>query len=238
MTTPAGALWSRWTTTVTVGEMIGFSLPAVTAVAVRDAPGPVAFCALLAAGAGEAAVLGAAQARVLRTVLTGLSGRRWTLATVAGGVTAWAIGSAAPVVGARADALGPVLTGTLFGAGAVALLLAMGIAQWTVLRRAVDGAWRWIPATIAGWAVGLGVFAAVTTPLWHPGQDAALVLAIGVFGGVLMAASMAAVTGVFVVRLAGSARRKHGSGPARTIADPAGTFGTAPDRVPGETITP
>lgn len=45
------------------------------------------------------------------------------------------------------------------------------------------------------WLVGLAVFFAVASPLWRAGQSMALVVAIGVLAGVLMAVGMAAVTG-------------------------------------------
>ncbi|WP_267909927.1 hypothetical protein [Nucisporomicrobium flavum] len=38
-------------------------------------------------------------------------------------------------------------------------------------------------------------------PLWHPGQALILIIAIGTAGGLAMAATMAAVTGVAVRRL-------------------------------------
>jgi hypothetical protein len=55
--------------------------------------------------------------------------------------------------------------------------------------------------------VALGVFTAVTTPLWQPGQGAVTVSLIGVLGGLLMAVAMAAVTGVGLLRLLACARR-------------------------------
>ena len=51
------------------------------------------------------------------------------------------------------------------------------------------------------WAVGLLVFTAITTPLWAPGQPAALMAAIGVLGGLAMAGTVAALTGWALVRL-------------------------------------
>ncbi|WP_159928891.1 MULTISPECIES: hypothetical protein [Nocardia] len=80
------------------------------------------------------------------------------------------------------------------------------MAQWVVLRGYVRGAVRWIAATAAAWLAGLTAFAAFTTPLWQPGQSPALVAVIGVFGGLLMAAAMAAVSGLLLVRLLGKSR--------------------------------
>lgn len=47
----------------------------------------------------------------------------------------------------------------------------------------------------------LGVFFTVTMPLWQPGQDVAVVALIGVLGGLLMAATVAALTGILIVRI-------------------------------------
>jgi len=48
---------------------------------------------------------------------------------------------------------------------------------------------------------GFGVFMAVATPLWQPGQDLWLSAVIGIWGAVLMAVTMAVVTGLVMVRL-------------------------------------
>lgn len=45
------------------------------------------------------------------------------------------------------------------------------------------------------------VFTAVTSPLWQEGQPVALIAAIGILGGAVMAATVAAVTGLVLVRL-------------------------------------
>jgi LPS O-antigen subunit length determinant protein (WzzB/FepE family) len=41
----------------------------------------------------------------------------------------------------------------------------------------------------------------VSTPLWQPGQSAALVVAIGLLGGLLVAATVAALTDLALLRL-------------------------------------
>lgn len=91
-----------------------------------------------------------------------------------------------------------IITGT---GAAVVLLVSIGCAQWFELRRHVRRAWRWIAGSAAAWALGLGVFMAVATPLWQPGQDLWLTAAVGMGAAVLMALGMAAVTGLVMVRL-------------------------------------
>ncbi|WP_162272675.1 hypothetical protein [Nocardia lijiangensis] len=95
----------------------------------------------------------------------------------------------------------PLLVVPAIGAGAAVMVTAIGAAQWLVLRRHLADAGGWIEATAVAWLAGLTVLTAVTTPLWQPGQHAALTVAIGVLGGLGMAATMAAVTGTFLVWL-------------------------------------
>lgn len=95
----------------------------------------------------------------IRTDLGTRRGRRkwfvlWTLATGLG----WAVPAAAVITlftDIHEDAF------SSFGAGLKTLVAcaalsgaAIGTAQWLILRRWADGAWWWIPATTAGWAIG------------------------------------------------------------------------------------
>ena len=84
---------------------------------------------------------------------------------------------------------------------ALLVLLCIGAAQWTVLRRSLPGSARWIGWTAAGWLAGLAVFLGVAPPLWHAGQGVVQVAAIGALAGILMASTMAAVTGWGLIRL-------------------------------------
>ncbi|MEU2348476.1 hypothetical protein [Modestobacter sp. NPDC049651] len=201
---PAEArLWRRWLLVVTAGEAVGFLLPAAAAaLGAAGAPGPLPLLLLPLAGAGEGAVLGWSQARVLRRRLPDLPLETWTARTAAAAALAWLLGL---LPSSTADVWRGWPTAGQVGAAAVGgtvLLLSLGTAQWSVLRWHVAHAGRWIGWTAAGWLAGLVVFTAVATPLWHPGQDPVLVTAIGVLAGLLMASSMAAVTGAGAVRLA------------------------------------
>src|SRR4051812_7560177 len=73
--------------------------------------------------------------------------------------------------------------------------LMSGTAQWLILRRHVRRAGRWILATAVAWTAGLAVFLGFTMPLWRPGQPAAAVIAVGLAGGLLMAATTSVTTG-------------------------------------------
>jgi hypothetical protein len=199
--------WRRWFTATTLGELVGFLIPvAVVSAGADELAGALRFLLVVLAGAGEGAVLGWAQSRVLRPLLPGLSTRAWTARTAAAAALAWTIGIGPSSLGAVFDGWAPAVRTAVAVPAALLLLVSIGAAQWTVLRRVLPGSGRWIGWTSAGWLAGLAVLLAVATPLWHPGQDVVLVAAIGALGGVAMAATMAAVTGWGLVRLLRSAR--------------------------------
>jgi hypothetical protein len=198
-----GRLWRVWFGWVSLGELVGFAIPAAVGALTVAAAMPWQVAALVAAGAAEGAVLGFAQSHVLRRTLPGLVTRRWVVATVLGATVAWVAGMspvyAWPVVEALPwplVAVGAVLAGTV-------LLLSIGLAQAYVLKDLLSGAGWWIVANATAWVAGLSAFMLVSTPLWQPGQTWPLVALIGVLAGAVMAATMAAVTGVAIVRLAG-----------------------------------
>ncbi|MFI6774702.1 hypothetical protein [Nocardia sp. NPDC050412] len=194
-------LWRRWFTSVTSGELLGFAAPAVTGALVRDAAPVVAAVALLMAGVVEGSVLGWFQAAVLRSAVPGMRSGDWIRATAFGALVAWSIGAVPVLAGAGLDTWSPWVLVPTAAVGGIVLLLSLGVAQWFVLRHFVVGAGRWIGATALAWLAGLFVFIAFTSPLWQPGQSTALVVLIGIGGGLLMAATMAAVTGYFLVRI-------------------------------------
>jgi hypothetical protein len=125
-------------------------------------------------------------------------------ATAGAAALAWAIGLLPSTVGGGLAGWPVPLLIALATVGGLVLLLSIGTAQWLVLREHVPRAGRWIWATAVAWVLALGLFTAVTTSLWQPGQAVATTVLIGVLGGVVMAATVAAVTGIAVVRLCGS----------------------------------
>ncbi|MEU2254952.1 hypothetical protein ABZ540_17475 [Nocardia xishanensis] len=198
---PAGReLWWRWFVSVTIGELLGFAVPTLAGIAATRTTMLLAAAVMLAAGAAEGAVLGWFQAHVLRTVITGFVRRDWIVATMLGAVTAWTVGLV-PVLTDGLAGWPPLLVVPAIAAGAALMVSSLGLTQWMVLRRYLSGARGWIAATALAWIAGLSVMTAVTTPLWQPGQPVALTIAIGVLGGLGMAATMAAVTGTFLVWL-------------------------------------
>jgi hypothetical protein len=115
-------------------------------------------------------------------------------------------------------------------AGALVLLFSIGFAQWTVLRAHVGGAGRWIWGTALAWTIALGLFVAVTTPLWQPGQPTAVTALVGVLGGLVMATAVAALTGWLAVRLTARTPPRYGVPPRRISPAARKPDSTAPSR--------
>jgi hypothetical protein len=195
------SLWWTWFGTVTAAEVVGFAVPLAVGAFTADAGPAVAVPALLGAGAIEGAVLGAGQATVLVRVLPRFPAVAWVVATAAGAVSCYALGLLPSLAAGAWASWPPTLVAVLGVLLGVALLGVMGTAQWWVLRHHVARAWRWIAATAVAWLAGLGAFLGLAMPFWQPAQPTELVLVIGLAAAVVMAAVVAAVTGVALVRL-------------------------------------
>jgi Ca2+-transporting ATPase len=233
-------LWWRWLRASFLGETLGFLVPMlVVTLGAGSWPAVLRYLALVIAGAGEGAVLGAAQSTVLRRVVPGFSRAAWTIRTALAAALAWAIGLAPSELAGTWQEWPPGVQMAVAVPAGLTLLATIGTAQWTVLRRSVPGASRWIGWTALAWLAGLTVFLAVATPLWQPGQPLWLVAAIGVLAGALMAVTMAAVTGRGLVRLLTTVPvatgrpvvRQPDSGPAawaRPAAEVAAALGVDP----------
>ncbi|MFI5623629.1 hypothetical protein ACIA03_09200 [Nocardioides sp. NPDC051685] len=187
----------RWTVTVTAAESAGFVAPAVVGALTTDLPWYAALPALLAAGAVEGAVLGWAQASVLRRVLPTVRGRRWVMLTAGAAVAAYVLATVA-VLAATASGWVRIVVPVVCGA---LLLISIGGAQWLELRHHVARAASWVPATALAWLLALGAFLAIASPLWHEGQRLWVTVLIGVGAGVVMAFVQAALTGWWLLRL-------------------------------------
>lgn len=112
----------------------------------------------------EGALVGYAQARVLRTALPSLPPTRWVSATAIGAAVAWTLGMVPRTLFALSDATGGAPPASLGGwkfllAAAMGLLLGpvLGVPQWLVLRRHLPHSGLWIPANALGWALGMPV---------------------------------------------------------------------------------
>jgi hypothetical protein len=195
------ALLRAWVWSVTVAECLGFAAPALAGAVSADWPALAAAALLVPAGAVEGAALGWAQARVLRRVLVPFTAGRFVVATSVAAAFAYVVAMVPVVLGERLLRI-PVPLLLLLGALLGALLLtSIGVAQWIVLRASLPRATSWIATTAGAWLLGLLLFTAVTTPLWQPGQPVLHVVAVGLLGAVVMAAAVASVTGLGMLRL-------------------------------------
>ena len=186
----------RWVTIVTLGEALGFAVPATVGALFFDQSPMVLGAAVVLAGVIEGVLLGSAQWLVLRSELPRLALVRWAGWTVVGVVAAYPLGLV-PSVFFESWSHWPVVAQILlFVVVGLCLLATIGTAQWVELRRHVDRAGRWIVGTGAAWAAALTVFGLISTPLWQEGQSVTVRVAIGVFAGLVMAVVMALISGL------------------------------------------
>jgi Ca2+-transporting ATPase len=213
----APALRRRWTAAFLAGELVGFAPPALTGatLAAVGAPDVALVLALTLAGAGEGAVIGYAQARVLATYAPAVDGRRWISATAAAAACAWFVGmGGGALLGSRvapAALLVPLLVPAWAGA-----LAGMGYAQWLVLRRAVPRSARWVPVTASAWLAGvmIPVVALSVVPNGLPSWVHAVV---GVAAAVAMGLTVGTLTGRTLAALVAPVASVAPVAPARTV---------------------
>lgn len=204
----AGRFLRYWLLWVSLGETVGFLAPAVTQLGFAGSP--VGSAPLIVAGAVEGTVLGWTQATILRVPLPALSRSRWVGATAIGAAAAWFLGLLPAEwadIWQRWPATTQLVAGVLL---ALVLLGAVGFAQWFELRRHLAGALWWVVGSALAWCAGLVVFFAVATPLWQPGQPWPLVLLVGLVAALLMAVTMALVSGLVLVRMLRRATKRGG----------------------------
>jgi hypothetical protein len=142
----ARVAWHWWVLATAIGWVVIMTLAGRVGILVGEAVignGPVgAVIGMLLGGL----ILGAAQWLALRPLLA--QPTAWVLATVV------AVG-AAMIIGLLVDAAVPAIAG--YG-GPVALAIALGVAQWLVLRSVVPRAEIWAVATIVSLLVGFVLF--------------------------------------------------------------------------------
>ncbi len=140
--TPAGAaLWAWWAAATAAGWGLAGALIGAT---ISEVGSPWQYVFVPLSAAGQWLVL---RRRFARASL-------WLVATAAGAAVA---GLAYAVLLALPAAIaGPPTSGLRLGLSTLVDGVALGVAQWLVLRRAVRGAGWWIPATMAPlWLFGL-----------------------------------------------------------------------------------
>lgn len=213
-------LWLRWVGVNSLGELVGLGATLaldILIIARVQAAGSwlaalVAILLLAATGAIEGSVVGLLQWSVLRRPFPAIARRAWVVATIAGAVVAWFLGSLPSTLidmGAQETSATPQEPPTwlipLLAAGMGLVLGAvLGYPQYRVLRKAATGAWIWIPANCLAWALGMPViFASVDRAYaaYESGSVAGTLL-IFVVALALAGAVVGAVHGLALVKLA------------------------------------
>jgi hypothetical protein len=196
------------------GEVVGFGLAAAIGAAALPVIQRAEGTSQVLAGAGtlvlialvEGTALGLAQWLVLRAEVARVARLAWVGATVAGAVAAWSLGMGlGTLAGDQLEALAsgsPLLLAMVIGLGAGTLL---SLFQWPVLRQAVPRAGWWVPAHAGAWAVGMLV-AFAGMGLIAEDTPIPVVAGVGAATGLAMGATVAALTGLALVRLLRTAR--------------------------------
>ena len=200
------------------GESLGFLAPtAGFAVATTADLGPWAtYAFLIALGSAEGVLLSLGQAAGLRGTRCDVPPLQWVAATTVGAELAWSLGmlpSAFMEAGVHVD-LTQAGTWAVLVPGAFILLSAIPVAQWTVLRRTVPRAGRWIPLTMVAWLAGL-VCALLPGPFVDTTTPAPVLLISFVGAGVAMATTVAVLTGLGLRRILATGARVRSSAAAQ-----------------------
>jgi hypothetical protein len=208
---------------VTLGEALGFTVPAAVGIAVTGASwGPLSsLVAIVLAGSVEGALLGAAQGDCLYRWRVFPARRRWIVATSLGAAVAWTLGMLPSTIGSfRWTAT----TAALAGVGGLMLLVSLPLAQYFVLRDHVRRPALWIPINMAAWLIGIA-WTLAPSPVVDQSTPARDLILIYGLAGLCMAATVAVVTGVGMIRLLkapievnGRSNAEHG-GPVMGSAD-------------------
>lgn len=201
-------LWRRWVVANAVGECVGLGLTGLvagTAVLLLGSRWAVlSAAAVIASGAVEGTVVGAAQWRVLGAPL-GIGARRWILATVVGALLAWGAGVTPMLLVAGADMGGggePGIVLQLVLAAGLGLIAGpvLGGPQALALRGHVRRAGRWVIANALAWGCALPL--TFLGPALLPEQTAVAGFVVVFALGALIAGAVAgAVHGVLLVAL-------------------------------------
>jgi len=214
-------LWLRWVAANALAELVGLGLTfavdygiiARVAAAQSILASIAGILLVTVSGAIEGGIVGLAQWAVLRRPFPSVARRSWIGATVVGAMVAWFFGSLPSTLMDMGEqqsggaAQEPSTLIVLLLAAAMGLFLGFILAypQWRVLRKVAEGAWIWLPANCAAWALGMPtIFAAMDIAFRSPTLLGSLaIIALGVL---LAGMLVGAVHGLALVRLASSPR--------------------------------
>lgn len=184
-------------TTIILGWRMG---PALERLSGFSSALTAGFLAVVLGTVLEGVVVGVAQELVLRRRLTQLRPRSWIVATAIGAALAWVLGMVPSTVMALTSSdstpqssTEPTILVTILLAAGLGLVAGpiLGVAQWTVLRRLVQRAGRWLWANALAWGVGTPlVFLGMHLVPWtgHP-----LIAALGIYAVCAIAGAIVGV---------------------------------------------
>ena len=211
------ALLRRWVLANTAGEVLGLGGTGVLGwlLVGRDgeptavAGALLAFAVAVLSGVVEATVVGLLQHRAVHPWLPALTRRSWWWATLWGALTAYVLGWLPSTVvglgsvedGGQRVAEPPQWVVLLAAAGlGVVAGAVLAFAQALVLRHHVVHAWRWVPANMLAWLVGMPlVFLGIDLAMragTTGGVVAVLLVTLALTGGVV-----GVINGSFLVRM-------------------------------------
>lgn len=192
--------WPRWMLAVTAGEAIGFAIPALAGgmLALISAPVFVVYPSMIVAGACEGALLGLGQSIGFGTSVVPRSA--WIRATAAGAAVAWSIGMLPSTIGG-VDFVSPIAL-SMVVIGSIALLISIPTLQWAVLRRLGHPVSSWIPVNAGAWAAGI-LWTLAPSPFIDEHTPAPVLFGAYLLAGLLMAATVASLTGLSARRILG-----------------------------------
>jgi hypothetical protein len=207
-------LYLRWIAANALAELLGlgatFALDILIFTRLPDPKTLPAAAGMIllttATGALEGAVVGLLQWSVLRRPFPQIARRAWLVATLAGALIAWFLGSLPSTLiglgssGSSSASQEPETWLMLLLAAGMGLVLGLILAlpQWRVLRHEARRAWVWLPANAVAWALGMPVIFAAVDRAYAAGSVAGT---IGVMAAALAltGAIVGAVHGVAVV---------------------------------------
>lgn len=190
--------WRRWMFSVTVGEAAGFAIPAATGglLALAGAPVRAVYPSMILAGACEGVLLGLGQSVGFGRSVVPRSA--WVLSTAVGAAIAWSIGMLPGTLGG-VDFSNPFALPLVAVFGSI-LLLSIPTLQWLVLKRSGARAASWIPVNAGAWAVGI-LWTLAPSPFIDESTPAAVLFGVYLLAGLLMAATVAVLTGIAAHRV-------------------------------------
>jgi hypothetical protein len=188
----------RWIVSVTLAEAAGFAVPAMVGgiLSLLAAPSGVVYPAMLVAGACEGVLLGLGQSIGFGPAIPRAP---WILATALGAAAAWSIGMLPSSLGGIDFASPWVIVLTVMLGSA--LLVSIPTLQWVVLRRKGVRSAFWIPVNAGAWAAGV-LWTFAPSPFIDEATPAPALFGIYLLAGVLMAATVAVLTGSAAKRIA------------------------------------